>query len=227
MSSHDRRAAGRRRTWGRRPIILKLEPLERREMLTASASAASSTLPDLVNSALVTTASVSDWGGSLEVEGRVKNQGGSTTTAPFQIEIYVDSIRGLNKYAVPIGVVTIPAGLAPGQSVPYDTSVTLPTSPIPNVSSSGGTLYVNAVVNPSHSLEESNYHNNEDLGPPYDSVAELIQTPTPANLIGTTLAVTPTDPTWGSTITVTAQITNQSSGSSPQTRAYCQSRPRG
>ena len=95
------------------------------------------------------------------------------------------------------------------------------------MSSSGGTLYVNAVVNPSHSLEESNYHNNEDLGPPYDSVAELIQTPTPANLIGTTLAVTPTDPTWGSTITVTAQITNQSSGSSPQTRAYCQSTPQG
>jgi CARDB len=229
MSSHDRRAAGRRRAWGRRPIILKLEPLERREMLTASASAAaaSPTLPDLVNSALITSTSVLDWGGSLEVEGRVKNQGGSTTTAPFQIEIYVDSIRGINKYAVPIGMVTIPAGLAPGQSEPYDTSVTLPTSPIPNVGSSGGTLYVNAAVNPTHALAESNYHNNEDLGPPYDSVAELIQTPTPANLVGTTLAVSPTDASWGNSITVTAQVTNQSSGASPQTRALLSITPQG
>ncbi len=219
MSSHDRRAAGRRRAWGRRPIILKLESLERREMLTASASTANSTLPDLVNSALITSTAVSDWGGTLEVEGRVKNQGGSTTTAPFEIEIYVNSIRGYNKYAVPVGLVTIPSGLAAGQSVPYDTSITLPTAPIPDVSSDGGTLYVNAVVNPTQSVAESNYHNNEDLGPPYDSAPVAIQTPTPANLVGTTLAVTPTDPTWGSTITVTAQITNQSSGASPQTRA--------
>lgn len=227
MSSHDRRAAGRRRAWGRRPIILKLEPLERREMLTASASAANSTLPDLVNSALVTSTSVTDWNGSLEVEGRVKNQGGSTTTAPFQIEIYASSIRGINKYAVPLAIVTIPSGIGPGQSVPYDTSVTLPSSPIPNVSSNGGTLYVNAVVNPAHTLVESNYHNNEDLGPPYDSVAELIQAPTPASLVGTTLAVSPTNATWGSTITVTAQVTNQSSGSAPQTRALLSITPQG
>ena len=50
MPSHDRRAAGRRRAWGRGPIILKLESLERRALL-----AANSTLPDLVNSALVTS----------------------------------------------------------------------------------------------------------------------------------------------------------------------------
>ena len=33
MSSHNRRAAGIRRAWGRGPIILKLECLERRELL--------------------------------------------------------------------------------------------------------------------------------------------------------------------------------------------------
>ena len=192
-----------------------------------AASTANSTLPDLVNSALITSTAVSDWGGTLEVEGRVKNQGGSTTTAPFEIEIYVNSIRGYNKYAVPVGLVTIPSGLAAGQSVPYDTSITLPTAPIPDVSSDGGTLYVNAVVNPTQSVAESNYHNNEDLGPPYDSAPVAIQTPTPANLVGTTLAVTPTDPTWGSTITVTAQITNQSSGASPQTRALLSITPQG
>ena len=47
MPSHDRRAAGRRRAWGRGPIILKLESLERRELLTAWPTRR---LPDLVNS---------------------------------------------------------------------------------------------------------------------------------------------------------------------------------
>ncbi len=226
MSSHNRRAAGIRRAWGRGPIILKLECLERRELLTASASA-NSTLPDLVNSSLITAASVADWGQTVEVNGRVKNQGASTTTAPFEITIYASSIRGINKYSVPIGEVQIPAGLAPGEAVPYQTSVVIPTTPIPNVSSSGGILYVNAVVDPGHTVAESNYHNNEDLGPPYDTDALSIQAPIPSSLVGTTLVVTPTDPTWGSTITVTAQITNQSSGSSPQTRALLSLTPQG
>jgi hypothetical protein len=229
MSSQDRRAAGIRRAWGRGPIILKLEHLETRQMLTASAAAtaASSTLPDLVNSALVSSASVGDWGDTLEIEGRVKNQGGGTTTAPFQITIYASDIRGINRYSVPIGTVEVPAGLAAGQAVPYQTSVTIPSTPVPNVSSSGGTLYVTAVVNPGHTIAESNYHNDEDLGPPYDTAAVLIQSATPADLEGTTLAVTPTTPTWGSTITVTAQITNQSSGDSPETRALLTLTPAG
>jgi len=222
MPSHDRRAAGRRRAWGRGPIILKMESLERRELLTANSS-----LPDLVNSSLVTSTSVSDWNENIEVEGRVKNQGGSTTTAPFEITIYASDVRGINRYAVPLAEVEIPAGLAPGASVPYDSSVTLPATPIPNVSSSGGTLYITVAVNPGHTVAESNYHNNEDLGPPYDTAPVLIEAATPASLVGTTLAVTPTDPTWGSTITVTAQITNQSSGTSPQTRALLALTPQG
>lgn len=35
MSSRDRRAAGRRRAWGRGPVILKFEPLEGRQLLSA------------------------------------------------------------------------------------------------------------------------------------------------------------------------------------------------
>ncbi len=77
MPSHDRRAAGRRRAWGRGPIILKLESLERRALMAASSN---STLPDLVNSALTVSNSVSDWNGTLEVGGRVTNQGASTET---------------------------------------------------------------------------------------------------------------------------------------------------
>src|SRR6516164_6003460 len=150
MPSHDRRAAGRRRAWGRGPIILKLESLERRALL-----AANSTLPDLVNSALVTSSSVADWSDTLEVQGRVTNQGGGTTTAPFQVALYASPVRGIDKYSVPIGSVTIPAGLGAGQSVPYQATVTLPSTPVPNVSSNYGTLYIAANVNPGRSIAES------------------------------------------------------------------------
>ena len=105
--------------------------------------------------------------------------------------------------------------------------MTIPTTPVPDVNSDGGTLYITTVVNSTNTVAESNTHNNEDLGPPYDTSAVVIEPKTPANLIGTTFAVTPTDPTWGSTITVTAQITNQSSGESPQTRALLSLTPDG
>ncbi len=226
MSSQDRRAAGLRRAWGRGPVILKLECLDRRELL-ATASAAASTLPDLVNSALVSSTSVSDWGQTIELEGRVKNQGGGSVTTAFPITIYASAIRGVNKYSVPIAEVEIPAGLGPGASAAYQTSVTIPATPIPGVNSSNDSVYLVAAVNPTRTVVESNYHNNEDIGPPYDTAAVLIQPATPASLVGTTLAVTPTDPTWGSTITVTAQITNQSAGASPQTRALISLTPQG
>jgi hypothetical protein len=222
MSSYDRRAAGRRRAWGRGPIILKLESLERREVL-----AANGTLPDLVNSALVTLSSVADWNNTVEVEGKVTNQGRSTTTTPLDIAIYASPVRGIDRFSVPVGEVTIPAGVAAGQTVPYQTSVVLPTTPIPKVSSTGGTLYLATAVNPDRAVQESNYRNDRDLGPPYDSVPILIEPPAPAKLAGTTLAVTPTDATWGGAITVTAQITNQGAGPSPQTRALLTLTPQG
>jgi hypothetical protein len=226
MPFHDRRSAGRRRAWGRGPIILKLESLERRALM-AHSTTADSTLPDLANAALSVSNSVSDWNGTLEVTGRVTNQGASTETVPFQVELFASPVRGMNKDAVPLGEVTIPAGLAPGQTVPYSDSITLPATPIPDVSSSGGTLYITAWVNPTQSAPESNYRNDRDLGPPYDTASVVIEAPTPANLVGTTLAVTPTDPTWGSTITVTAQITNQSAGAAPQTEAIISLTPEG
>jgi hypothetical protein len=224
MPSLDRRAAGRRRAWGRGPIILKLESLERRALRAANAG---SNLPDLVNSALTLSTSVSDWANSVEVEGKVTNQGSATTTAPLQVALYASPVRGIDKYSVAVGQVTIPAGLAPGQSVPYQTSVTLPSTPVPSVSSNGGTVYIAAWVNPDQTVAESNTRNDRDLGPPYDSAPILIQAPKPSKLVGTTFAVTPTNPTWGSTITVTAQVTNQGSGSSPQTTAVISLTPSG
>jgi hypothetical protein len=222
MPSHDRRAAGRRRAWGRGPIILKIESLERRQVLSSAGA-----LPDLVNSALVTSTSASDWGNSFQVEGRVKNQGGDATTDPFQIVILASPIRGVMRYSVPIGQVTIPAGLGPGATVPYNTTVTLPSTPIPSVGSASGQLFIVTDVNPAKTVTESNYRNDVDLGPPYDTVGMLITPPAPANLVGTTLAVSPNNVTWGSTITVTVQVTNEGSGAAPQTRALLTLTPSG
>jgi hypothetical protein len=221
MPSQDRRAAGRRRAWGRGPIILKLEPLEQRELLAAS------TLPDLVNASLSTANTSADWGDTVGIVGQLKNQGSGTTTAPFQVAIYASPVRGIDKYSVQIGEVTIPAGLGAGQYVPFTDSVQLPETPLPDVSSQGGTVYITTVVNPTKSVIESNYRNNEDLGPPYDAVAVTVVPPKQANLVGTTLAVDNATPTWGSQITVTAQVTNEGSGSSPQTRALLSLTPQG
>lgn len=224
MPSPDRRAAGRRRAWGRGPCALKLESLERRALLTASTS---STLPDLVNSSLSVSSGVADWGNSIEVMGRLTNQGGAATTTPVQVEIYASPVRGINEYSVPIGSVTVPAGIEPGQWVPYQTSLNLPSTPVPDVGSTDGTLYITAAVNPGKVAPESNYHNDRDLGPPYDTAAISIQPPTPSDLVGTTLAVDNSNTTWGSTINVTAQITNQGAGSSPQTTALLSLTPQG
>src|SRR3954471_9376232 len=60
MTSQKRRAAGRRRAWGRGPIILRFESLEGRQLLSASSSA-KALLPDLVGSSFATAHGL-DWG---------------------------------------------------------------------------------------------------------------------------------------------------------------------
>src|SRR4051812_14450073 len=60
MPSQKRRAAGRRRAWGRGPIILRFESLEGRQLLTAPPKP----LPDLVGAVFATTHNL-DWGSSF------------------------------------------------------------------------------------------------------------------------------------------------------------------
>src|SRR3954454_22592943 len=83
MPSLDRRSAGRRRAWGRGPIILKFDPLERREVLSGVGQA----LPDLVSSSLVAS-STADWSDPVTVTGQITNQGNAPVTQPFQVAIY-------------------------------------------------------------------------------------------------------------------------------------------
>ena len=141
MPSHDRRAAGRRRAWGRGPIILKLEsPRTAGDCSRQAQRQRNSTLPDLVNSSLITSTSVSDWSGNLEVDGQGQEPGRRHDHRTLSRSRSMPRpIRGINKYSVPIGQVMIPAGLAPGAVRPLSRLRSIiPSTPIPNVSSTGG-----------------------------------------------------------------------------------------
>src|SRR3954465_1712995 len=89
MSSHDRRAAGRRRAWGRGPIILRFEPLEGRQLLAATPAAATppAPLPDLVGQSFQTPLTL-EWGGTFHAQGVVVNHGTAAVSTPFKVDIY-------------------------------------------------------------------------------------------------------------------------------------------
>ncbi len=213
MSSHDRRAAGRCRAWGRGPIILKFESLEGRELLSAAGLA----LPDLVASSFTTTTNA-DWNSPITAKGVITNQGRGTVTTPFNVAIYASHNVKTGPFSVLLGEVTIPAGLAPGQSAPFSTTVKLPASPLPGMSPNG-VVHINLKVDPERVVAESNIRNQSGLGPGYDEAAVQITPPQPANLVSKSIGVISTNPVWGGSITVTAQIGDQGYGDAPASRA--------
>ena len=213
MPSHDRRSAGRRRAWGRGPIILRFESLEGRELL----STANLALPNLIGSSFVTTTNA-DWGQPITATGEVTNQGGATVTTPFNVGIYASHNVRIGATSVLLGEVTIPAGLAPGQSAPFTTTVKLPTSPVAGMSYNG-VVHINLKIDPQRVVPESNYHNQSGLGPGYDESAVQITPAQPANLIMKSMGIISTNPVWGGSLTVTAQIANQGYGDAPATTA--------
>ena len=183
MSSQDRRSAGRRRAWGRGPIILKFESLERRELL----SIASTPLPDLVGASFVATPNA-DWNEPITVQGTVTNQGTATATSSFEVAIYASHAVTIGPYSVRIGEVTVPAGLAAGQSYSFTTTATLPSSPLPGMSTNG-VVHINMKIDPQHVIPESNSHNQSGLGPGYDESAVQITPEQPASLVNTAIGV--------------------------------------
>ena len=199
--------------WGRGPIILKFESLERRELLSTAVLA----LPDLVGTSFNTTANA-DWGQPITASGVVTNQGTATVTTPFNVGIYASHDSKTGGTAVLLGEVTIPAGLAPGQSAPYSTIVDLPNSPVAGMSYNGE-VHINVKIDPQRQVPESNYHNQSGLGPGYDESAVQITPEQPANLIMKSMGIISTNPVWGGSLTVTAQIANQAYGAAPATEA--------
>ena len=220
MSSQDRRSAGRRRAWGRGPIILKFDSLEKRELLSTSQG-----LPDLVASSFATTTNA-DWNTPITASGVITNQGNAPVTTSFNVGIYASHNIRSGPYSVLLGEITIPAGLGAGQSTHFSTTVTLPSTPLPGMSANG-VVHINLKIDPEHKVKESNTHNQSMLGPGYDEAAVQITPSQPARLVNTSIGVNPTTVNWGSSIAINAQISNEAYGSAPATREQVVLTPQG
>jgi hypothetical protein len=222
MPSNDRRAAARRRAWGRGPMILRFEPLERRQLLAI----ATTNLPDLVDTAFSSTATA-DWGGTIEVKGTIANDGAAPVPPGALAGIYASSSNVIGAGSVLIGTVPINAGLQPGASISYDQQLTLPPSPISGMSNTSTRLWIGVRIDPGSVILEQNPYNKEGIGLGVDQSIVTITPQLPASLIGTAFSVSPVSASWGDTVTLTAQITNKAQGDAPATRAKIVLTPNG
>jgi hypothetical protein len=213
MTPQQRRAAGRRRAWGRGPVILRFERLEGRQLLTTPPQP----MPDLVGADFATAHNL-NWGDTFQAIGTILNQGNAATTSPFNVEVYASTSTTIDENSVPLGVVTIPAGLGPNQTSKFDQNFSLPATPIPNYSSANP-VYIDLFINPNKAVSESIYKNNEGVGQGFDSSPVVVVPKLPSLLVGSSFAINPTSATWGQTVTVTAQIRNNAQGNAQATRA--------
>lgn len=215
MATDQRRAAARRRAWGRGPMILRFEPLEGRELLSASSTA----LPDLTGQSFqVQSSSNLGWGDTVQVQGVVINSGTAPTTSSFQVELYASPSAGLNQGATGLGSVTIPAGLQPGATAPVTDTVTLPVTPLTGLGTPAS-VYVGMAIDPNDQIAESNKVNNYDVGLGKDLALVNVTGHPAASLVGTGIQVTPSQTSWGGTLNVTESITNNGNADAPATTA--------
>ena len=213
MPSHDRRAAARRRAWGRGPMILRFEPLEGRQLLATAAAP----LPDLVTTAFSST-TTGDWDGAILVSGTIANIGSAALPNATVAAIYASPTNAIGGSALLLGTVTVNAGLAPGATQPFSTTVALPPSPLSGMGMNSQ-LFIDMDIDPQNLVAESNKGNNQGQGLGLDESIVSI-TPQPvANLIGTAFTVAPSATAWGQTVSVTAQIKDNGQGPAPATRA--------
>jgi len=219
MASQDRRAAARRRAWGRGPIILRFEPLEGRQLLTATG-------PDLVATQF-STVHTADWGDLIEATGTIANQGTVTTTVPVEVDIYASSTQALTTpgaVTIPLGAAIVPAGLQPGASYKFDQIVGLPPSTT-TARSPTQSLFITLKVDPYGNVPEANTLDKQGLGLGVDTSVLTVAPHQPAHLIGTSLSVNPTAEAkpgviaWGDSFNVVQQIKNDGQGDAPPTRA--------
>lgn len=224
MSFNDRRAAARRRAWGRGPAHLRFEPLEGRQLLASSVVGPA---PDMLATQFNTVHSAY-WGDLFHASGTIANQGAATTTAPIPVEIYASTAPILGTAGattVLLGTANIPAGVQPGQSYNFDQIVGLPPSSLGATLPANQTLYITLWVDPHRAVPEMSSVNKAGLGLGIDTSALSIAPHQPAHLVGTALNLTPTwtaTPnvlSWGDSFNITEQIANKGEGDAPPTRA--------
>ncbi len=229
MPTNDRRAAARRRAWGRGPKILRFEPLEERQLLstfgagtegdsTADITSAAPVGPDLISIDFQTDSTV-DWGTPLQAQGTIKNQGNATAREAFQIDVYVSSAPKIGDGpSIKLGSVAVPEGLKAGESFAFEEDWTMPTLPLPGVGGDNA-VYVSMVVDGLNQVAETDEMNNLWQGRGIDSSLVLITPQKDAALVGRSFQIDRTSATWGDEIEVHARIENVLSGQAPITEA--------
>ncbi|WZO98890.1 CARDB domain-containing protein [Isosphaeraceae bacterium EP7] len=220
MSSRDRRVAERHRAWGRKPIILRFDALEGRQLMAAGVGR-----PDLVGTAFSTPNNL-DWDQAFHAIGTITNQGDSATTTPTLVAVYASSTPNVGSTAVLLGTFTIDTNLEPGASASYDEVFRLPSTPVSGLTANQ-LVYVGSQIDPNHTLPETSIANNQAMGQGLDLSSVYITPIKPAELIGTAFGVSQSQVAWGSTIKVTAQVKNTLAGDAPATRARVVATPSG
>ena len=222
MSSYDRRAAARRRAWGRGPIILRFDSLEGRQLLSTVGPKA-----DLIATQFTTVHSAT-WGNQITASGTISNRGTARSAGPVVVDIYASSTPTLTASGAVtelLGAVVVPAGLAPGGTYSFNQVVPLPPSSAASATSATQTIYITLDVDPTNAIAEASTTDKAGRGMGLDTSAVVVSQQMPANLIGTAFSVTPIAETtpgvisWGDTFDVTEQIKNNGQGAAPPTRA--------
>ena len=221
MPSQDRRAAARRRAWGRGPTILRFEPLEGRQLL-ATATAA---VPDLVATTFNTVHNL-DWGATFHASGAIANRGTADATAPFLVDVYAvpsadAAVPSADPNAVKLGSVEVDGGIAAGYAKSFSQNFTLPGGGIPGVGADNS-IDIRLVVDPTNTEGATNTTDKSNLGQGVDTSTVVIvpgavdnsglvssllggtaaaTTPTPASTTTPSAATTPTSTTATATAT--------------------------
>ncbi len=218
MPSLNRRAAGRRRAWGRGPIILRFEPLEGRQLLTGGGSdTTNAALPDLVAVKFDSLHNL-DWDQSFHAVGSIMNEGSGATTSPVQVDVYASPETTPVSGAVKIGTITIPAGLQPGQTYQFDQVLWTPAQPLSGLGSAPS-YYLTLQINPDQSVAESNYANDVQGLQGVDASMVTITPQRPSQLVAAGIRLRPGTANWGDTLHATATILNNGDGNAPPTTA--------
>lgn len=213
MPSANRRATARRKVWGRGPMILRFEPLEKRQLLTggvtpiSAAATASGARPDLVITAFDTFHNL-DHGEVFNAVGVVENLGTAAAPVGVEIDVYASPTPTLGANAVFVGTATLDAALEAGGKATFREPMYAPPIKIPALGTSE-TYYFVAKVDPADKIPESNENNNG--GSSVDPASLVTITPKALPILSPgTLAVSPGSLSWGQEFTVTGQIPNNS-----------------
>ena len=218
MATNDRRDGAGRRAGYRGPKILRLEPLESRQLLStaAEAAAAATKAPDLV-AVSFRSDPYGDWGQTITVGGTIRNQGNADAPAPFKVDVYVSTAANRSTGAVKVGSVTIDH-LSAGQDAIFEQDFDLPPSAVPAVGQDGA-VHIGMIVDAGDAVVESNTDNNFDQGVGVDSAVVMIVPYQPANLAVRSVTFDQTSLSWGDTVKVTTRVENTLGGQAPASTA--------